>query len=149
MAAHFRAIAGCGLGLAGVGFYHYQGAPTRCWTKMTAEALGRRLAGFSTKAHVCCDALGNSRRMLLTTGKSSDYLQAEALLGIDKPGAVVADKGYDGVGFARMIEGAEVVIYSRSNQSNYGSLTGTSIRTEIRSKDSLTELNASHGSNQI
>jgi transposase len=54
---------------------------------------------------------------MLTPGQSSDHLQAEALLGDDKPGAVVADKGYDSSSFAQVIEklGAEVVIPSRAN----------------------------------
>lgn len=67
--------------------------------------------------HVCCDALGNPRRIILSPGQSSDHLQAEALLGDDKPGAVVADKGYDSSNFAQIVEksGAEVVIPSRSN----------------------------------
>ena len=43
-------------------------------------------------------------------------MQAQALLGTDKPKAVVADKGYDGASVAQAIEalGAEVVIPSRS-----------------------------------
>src|SRR5688572_1026237 len=86
-------------------------------TTAESEALGRSRGGFSTKVHVCCDALGNPRRILLTAGQSSDYLQAEALLGTDKPKAVVADKGYDGNSFTQVIDalGAEVVIPSRSN----------------------------------
>jgi transposase len=54
---------------------------------------------------------------LLTPGQDSDYLQAEALLGEDKPLAVVADKGYDGSGLVQAIEerGAKAVIPSRSN----------------------------------
>ena len=67
--------------------------------------------------HVCCDALGNPRRFALSAGHHSDHRQAEALLGSDRPGAVVADKGYDSGSFAKTIAnlGAEVVIPSRSN----------------------------------
>ena len=86
-------------------------------TTAEKEALGRSRGGFSTKIHVCCDALGNPRRIILTPGQSSDYLQAETLLGNDKPVAVVADKAYDGNSFMQAIEalGAEIVIPSRSN----------------------------------
>ncbi len=54
---------------------------------------------------------------MLTPGQSSDHLQAQALLGSDAPGAVVADKGYDSSSLAQAIEklGAQVVIPSRSN----------------------------------
>ena len=86
-------------------------------TTAEAQALGRSRGGFSTKVHVCCDALGNPRRILLTPGQSSDYLQAEALLGTDKPQAVVADKAYDGNSLVQAIEkrGAEAVIPSKAN----------------------------------
>jgi putative transposase len=86
-------------------------------TNAEKEALGRSRGGFSTKVHVCCDALGNPRRIILSPGQNSDFLQAQALLGDDKPGAVVADKGYDSKPFATLVEslGAEVVIPSRSN----------------------------------
>lgn len=54
---------------------------------------------------------------MITPGQDSDYLQAEALLGEDKPLAVVADKGYDGNSLVQAIEalGAEAVIPSRLN----------------------------------
>jgi putative transposase len=83
----------------------------------SALAPGTSRGGFSTKVHVCCDALGNPRRIILSPGQSSDHLQAQALLGDDEPGAVVADKGYDSSSLAQVIEriGAEVVIPSRSN----------------------------------
>ena len=86
-------------------------------TTAEKEALGRSRGGFSTKVHVCCDALGNPRRLVITAGQDSDYLQAEALLGEDKPLAVVADKGYDGSSLVQAIEarGAKAVIPSRSN----------------------------------
>ena len=86
-------------------------------TTAEKEALGRSRGGFSTKVHVCCDALGNPRRILLTAGQSSDHLQAQALLADDKPGAVVADKGYDSSSLAQVIKqrGAQVVIPSRSS----------------------------------
>nr|WP_255474075.1 IS5 family transposase [Pontibacter qinzhouensis] len=82
-----------------------------------AEALGRSRGGFSTKVHACCDALGNPRRLFLSVGQQSDHRQAEDLLAEDKPGAVVADKGYDSKSFAQFIteRGAEVVIPSRAN----------------------------------
>ena len=81
------------------------------------ECLGRSRGGFSTKIHACCDALGNPRRFILTPGQCSDHRQAEALLGEDIPGAVVADKGYDSQLFAQSIEQlrAEVVIPSKAN----------------------------------
>ena len=86
-------------------------------TNAEKEALGRSRGGFSTKVHVCCDALGNPRRIVLSPGQNSDFSKAEALLGNDKPKAVVADKGYDSKPFAQLVEslGAEVVIPSRSN----------------------------------
>ena len=54
---------------------------------------------------------------MVTPGQDSDYPQAEALLGEDRPLAVVADKGYDGGSLVQAIEqrGAEAVIPSRSN----------------------------------
>ena len=86
-------------------------------TTALAEALGRSRGGFSSKLHAACDALGNPRRFLLTPGQDADHGQAQGLLGEDKPGAVVADKGYDSKSFAEFIQqrNAEVVIPSRKN----------------------------------
>ena len=68
--------------------------------------------GFGTKIHVAVDGLGNPVEILLTPGQAHDAPQAEALLGDHKPGAVIADKGYDSDALAESIasRGAEVVI---------------------------------------
>jgi transposase len=59
---------------------------------------------------VIVDALGNPLRLILTGGQVHDIPQAEALLTLIEPGALLADKGYDANHFidsltARAIKG--------------------------------------------
>ena len=49
------------------------------------------------------DALGNPLRLILTGGQVHDITQAEALLGLIEPGALLADKGYDADHFANSL----------------------------------------------
>jgi IS5 family transposase len=44
---------------------------------------------------VIVNALGNPLRLILTGGQVHDITQAEALLGMIEPGALLAEKGYD------------------------------------------------------
>jgi hypothetical protein len=55
---------------------------------------------FTSKTHVIVDALGNPLRLILTGGQVHDITQAEVLLGLFEPGALLADKGYDADHFA-------------------------------------------------
>ena len=83
-----------------------------------AQALGRSRGGFSTKIHVCVDALGNPLRVRLTAGQQHDITQAEALLLAEPYSYVIADKGYDAAPFLQTITnaGAVPVIPARSNR---------------------------------
>jgi transposase len=70
------------------------------------------------KIHVIVDALGNPLTLSLTGGQVHDITQAEALLALVEPGALLADKGYDADHFvdgltARAIK---VVIPPKSNR---------------------------------
>ena len=49
---------------------------------------------MTTKIHAAVDALGNLVRLLLTTGQTSEYTQAEALIEGFTPNYVLADKDY-------------------------------------------------------
>ena len=64
------------------------------------------------------DALGNPIRFVLTPGQRSDVTQAGALLGENRPQAVIADRGYDADWLIGRIEalGAEVVIPPKRNR---------------------------------
>jgi transposase len=67
---------------------------------------------------VIVDALGNPLTLSLTGGQVHDITQAEALLALVEPGALLADKGYDADHFvdgltARAIK---VVIPPKSNR---------------------------------
>lgn len=77
--------------------------------------MGRSRGGFTTKLHASAEGLGNPRRFLLTGGQTHDITQAAALLGDDRPGAVIGDKGYDAEAFIAKIQerGAKVVIPPR------------------------------------
>lgn len=82
------------------------------------EALGRSRGGFTTKLHAAVDALGNPRRFVLTPGHRADITQAGALIAEDRPGAVVADKGYDADALLAHIEAleAEAVVPPKRNR---------------------------------
>jgi transposase len=82
------------------------------------QALGYSRGGFGTKIHVGIDALGNPVTIKLSPGQDADITHAANLLGNHRPGAVVADKGYDSDEFAATVEqrGAEVIIPPRSNR---------------------------------
>ena len=64
------------------------------------------------------DALGNPLRLILTGGQVHDITQAEALLGLIEPGALLADKGYDADHFADSLiaRAIKVVIPPKSNR---------------------------------
>lgn len=64
------------------------------------------------------DALGNSLRLILTGGQVHEITQAEALLGLIEPGALLADKGYDADHFADSLtlRAIKVVIPPKSNR---------------------------------
>ena len=64
------------------------------------------------------DALGNPLRLILTGGQVHDITQADALLGLIEPGALLADKGYDADHFADSLiaRAIKVVIPPKSNR---------------------------------
>jgi transposase len=82
------------------------------------QALGRSRGGFGTKVHRAVDALGNPVSVRLSPGQGADVTHAEALRGDRRPGAVLADKGYDSDAFVATVEGrgAEAVIPPKSNR---------------------------------
>jgi transposase len=77
--------------------HHRSRPPTRIRRKKGPQdqALGRSRGGNSTKIHASTDALGNPTRFILTGGEKADSEQALPLLGGQRTGAVLADKGYD------------------------------------------------------
>jgi transposase len=82
------------------------------------QSLGRSRGGFSTKIHLCCDALGNALRFILTGGERNDITQAENLIENFAAAFVLADKGYDANDFISRIEArnSTVVIPSKANR---------------------------------
>jgi transposase len=83
------------------------------------QALGRSRGGLTTKIHLLCNALGQPIDFLLTPGQVADCTQAVDLLGGRKPGAVLADKGYDTDALVQHIEatGAVAVIPPKTNRT--------------------------------
>ena len=80
------------------------------------EALGRSRGGFSTKAHLVCDGLGNPLAALLTPGQQHESTVCTELLANvrvrtstgggrphTRPKLVVADRGYDAGDFRRYL----------------------------------------------
>ena len=67
---------------------------------------------------VIVDALGNPLRLILTGGQVHDITQADALLGLIEPGALLADKGHDADHFADSLiaRAIKVVIPPKSNR---------------------------------
>ncbi|MBA9076263.1 IS5 family transposase [Rufibacter quisquiliarum] len=64
------------------------------------------------------DALGNPLRIVLTAGQRGDATQAQGLVDGNRPGAVLADRGYDSdtfLGYVREL-GAEAVVPSKRNR---------------------------------
>ena len=82
------------------------------------QAMGRSRGGLTPKIHVIVDALGNPLRLVLTGGQVHDITQAEALLTLIEPGALLADKGYDADHFADSLtaRAIKVVIPPKSNR---------------------------------
>ena len=64
------------------------------------------------------DALGNPLAVSLTAGHVHDIKQAEVLLALVEPKALLADKGYDADSFVGSLEarGIKVVIPPKSNR---------------------------------
>ena len=59
------------------------------------QAIGRSRGGPSTKIHLAVRGLGCPVRIILTAGQRGDAPQALALLGTDRPDAVLGDAAYD------------------------------------------------------
>ena len=83
------------------------------------EVLGRSRGGFSTKLHVAVEGLGNPAELHLSAGQEADVTHAPALLADHRPGAVIADKGYDSAGLVDLIEarGATAVIPTQKTRA--------------------------------
>ncbi len=84
-----------------------------------AQGLGRSSGGLSTKVHAATDALATPVRLLSGPGQRQDVTRSHALISGLKPGAVIADKGYDADPLRQAIRdaGAEPVIPARSNRT--------------------------------
>jgi len=67
---------------------------------------------------VIVDALGNPLALRLTGGQAHDITQADALLALVEPEALLADKGYDADHFVESLtaRAIEVVIPPKSNR---------------------------------
>jgi transposase len=92
--------------------------PVKKKYRQSDEALGRSRGGYSSKIHVTVDALGNPRRVMLSSGQTHDLGMATALIENEHTGAVVADKAYDSDALIAFIEqaGAQVVIPPKANR---------------------------------
>ena len=73
---------------------------------------------MTTKIHAVVDALGNPVAFTLTPGQAADITQAAPLLEKIKPGAFLADKGYDSDTLIQALEarGITPVIPSTANR---------------------------------
>lgn len=85
--------------------------------KVEDHAIGRSRGGLSTKIHLATRGLGCPVRLILTAGQRRDAPQAKALLGTDRPGAVLADTAYDADHFRAAIKAAGVVAVIPNNPS--------------------------------
>ena len=104
LAADVRGHVGrSGLRVSDPRFHHRAGPPACGWRKRGSEdeAIGRSRGGLSTKISAGVDALGNPVRFILTGGQVHDILQAEDLISGISFEHLLADKGYDAIGFAR------------------------------------------------
>lgn len=84
------------------------------------------------------DALGNPLALSLTGGQVHDITQAEALVALVEPEALLGDKGYDADSFvdgltARLIK---VVIPPKANRKVKRDATSRSTASETSSRDS-------------
>ena len=86
--------------------------------KHGAQGLGRSKGGFTSKLHLCVDALGLGLRFRLTAGQVNDITQGPALIEGFPAAFVLADKGYDADAFVAQIQaqGATAVIPPRANR---------------------------------
>lgn len=64
-----------------------------------AQGLGRSKGGFTSKLHLCVDALGLGLRFRLTAGQVNNITQGPALIADFACDFVLADKGYDADAF--------------------------------------------------
>ncbi|WP_246725652.1 IS5 family transposase [Beijerinckia sp. L45] len=62
------------------------------------EGFGRSRGGFTSKVHARADGQGRPLGFVVTGGEASDYTAVPQLLAlpVDRPKAMLADKGYDG-----------------------------------------------------
>lgn len=75
-------------------------------------AIGKSVAGNSTKIHILCDALGNPLHFEITEGQVHDMKQAETLLSVSDGEKILTDLGYTSSLFTEKVEsiGKEHVI---------------------------------------
>jgi transposase len=81
------------------------------------QAIGRSRGGLSTKIHAAVRGLGCPVRIILTAGQCGDAPQAAALLGEDRPAAVLADAAYDADHFRTRIAAAGAIAVISNNPS--------------------------------
>jgi transposase len=74
------------------------------------QAIGRSRGGLTTKIHVVVDALENQLKVSLTKGQVHDITQAEPLTANIRPGAMLADKGYDADSFIQSLEMRSIAV---------------------------------------
>ena len=104
-----------------IDFDDRQGAPKCGWRKRGAQlhAIGRSVAGRTTKIHLVTDAEGRPRVIQLTPGNTNDHKPAQHCLELmPPPRFVIADKGYDSAPLRQWLlqRGSEAVIPPRRNR---------------------------------
>lgn len=75
-------------------------------------AIGKSVAGNSTKIHILSDALGNPLHFEITEGQVHDMKKAETLLNVSNGEKIITDLGYTSSPFTTQVEalGKEHVI---------------------------------------
>jgi transposase len=81
------------------------------------QAIGRSRGGLSTKIYAAVRGLGCPVRLILTAGQRGDAPQAAALLGDDRPAAVLADAAYDADHFRTRVAAAGAIAVIPNNPS--------------------------------
>jgi len=67
-------------------------------------AIGKSVAGNSTKIHILCDALGNPLHFEITEGQVHDMKMADALLSVSNGEKILTDLGYTSTPFTQRVE---------------------------------------------
>ena len=83
---------------------HQHGIPKK--TSQHDQAVGKSRGGLTAKNHASVDVFINPVHIILTTGQTSEYGQANALIEGFCANYILADKGYDLDTFIEVIRGS-------------------------------------------